>query len=113
MRWISPMDAKGRKKAALRLAARHKRLPRGDGKSVSFHPMTNRNFLLYVLPAFIWAGCGKSAETIQPVRQDIVESVYASGKVLARDQYQVFPTVSGLIRDIFVHEGDTVRSGDP
>lgn len=41
----------------------------------------------------------------------ITESVYASGVVKAAGQYQVYPSVSGPVLALFVHEGDTVRAG--
>src|SRR5690606_14837437 len=38
---------------------------------------------------------------------------YASGVVKSRNQYQVFATVNGLVKEILVTEGDTVKKGDP
>ncbi|MEJ8755597.1 HlyD family efflux transporter periplasmic adaptor subunit [Pontibacter sp. H259] len=64
--------------------------------------------LLYVL-----ASCGGNKETIQPTIEDISESVYASGVVKSRNQYQVFPAVSGTIQKLLVTEGDVVKKGDP
>jgi multidrug efflux pump subunit AcrA (membrane-fusion protein) len=57
--------------------------------------------------------CNKKAETTQPVIEDITESVYASGMVKSKDQYQVFATVSGIIQKIHVREGDTIGLGAP
>ena len=44
--------------------------------------------------------------------ETISESVYASGVVKSKNQYQVFSTVSGLIQEILVKEGDVVKAGD-
>jgi len=55
--------------------------------------------------------CGKKRETITPTVGTITESVYASGVVKAEGQYQVFPTVSGTVTALLVHEGDTVQAG--
>ncbi len=43
----------------------------------------------------------------------ITESVYASGTVISKNQYQVFSTVAGLVQQVFVKEGDLVKKGDP
>lgn len=47
-----------------------------------------------------------------PTMGEISESVYASGIIKSKDQYQVFSTVSGLIQKILVKEGDLVKKGD-
>ena len=67
--------------------------------------------LLAVL--FLLASCKGKWEKTQPSVGKITESVYASGIIKARHQYQVFSRVSGLIISIPVTEGDTVRKGDP
>jgi HlyD family secretion protein len=51
-------------------------------------------------------------EKIQPVVERVTESVYASGIVKSNNQYQVFSTVSGLVRKKVVEEGDLVKKGD-
>jgi multidrug efflux pump subunit AcrA (membrane-fusion protein) len=38
--------------------------------------------------------------------------VYASGTIKSKNQYQVFATVNGLLVEIFVKEGDTVKKGE-
>lgn len=45
--------------------------------------------------------------------QTITESVYASGKVKSRNQYEAFSPVAGIIRQVHVTEGSVVRKGDP
>ncbi|MBD1395737.1 efflux RND transporter periplasmic adaptor subunit [Pontibacter sp. JH31] len=73
------------------------------------------NLKLYLL---LWGvvgyltSCSGKQETTQPTVEDISESVYASGVVKSRNQYQVFPVVSGIIQQILVTEGDTVKKGD-
>ncbi|WP_230392272.1 efflux RND transporter periplasmic adaptor subunit [Pontibacter sp. FD36] len=58
------------------------------------------------------ASCGGEREKTQPTVEDITESVYASGVVKSRNQYQVYPVVSGIIEEILVTEGDTVQQGE-
>jgi len=65
---------------------------------------------------FLWmisAGCGSDPKKIKPVIQDITESVYGSGIVKSKNQYQVFSTVSGIVADVYVDEGSTVEIGSP
>lgn len=61
---------------------------------------------------FLLAACGEQQETTQPTVEDISEAVYASGVVKSRNQYQVYPVVSGIIEEILVTEGDTVQRGE-
>ena len=52
-------------------------------------------------------------ETTQPVRENITESVYATGTVRSNNQYEVFSTVSGIISKYLAEEGALVKKGDP
>ena len=70
-------------------------------------------FALYVLLLFIVfiSGCKEESAAITPTWQPITESVYASGKIISKDQYEVYSKVSGVIEKILVAEGDTVHKG--
>ena len=65
-------------------------------------------FLIFCLMIL---SCKKSQEKTSPVSEKITESVYASGILKTKNQYQVFSSVNGLISKIFVTEGDTVKAG--
>ncbi|SEW51040.1 efflux RND transporter periplasmic adaptor subunit [Chitinophaga arvensicola] len=60
----------------------------------------------------VLSSCKSKWEKTHPVEESITESVYASGVIKSRHQYQVFSKVNGLIVDIPVTEGDTVKKGD-
>jgi multidrug resistance efflux pump len=60
-----------------------------------------------------WNACRSKPATLSPSIEKIVETVYASGIVKSRQQYQVYPSLNGVIEEIFVHENDSVRIGDP
>lgn len=78
------------------------------------YPSNIMRFSLFVLITFtIFMACKKQAEKTQPVIEKISESVYASGSIKSKNQYQVFATVNGLIQKVLVNEGDTVKIGDP
>ena len=51
-------------------------------------------------------------EKIKPVFRDISELVYASVKVVSKDAYHSRSSKSGIIQNIYVKEGSTVRKGD-
>jgi HlyD family secretion protein len=72
-----------------------------------------RSFLYLATLLIVLLQCKGKQESIRPTVESISESVYASGIVKSRDQYQVFPTVSGLVQSILVSEGDLVKHGDP
>ena len=70
---------------------------------------------LYILcfTLFVLTACKDTVETTSPVRESITESVYASGILRSKNQYQVFATVNGLLGHVYVDEGDTVKKGTP
>ncbi len=57
--------------------------------------------------------CTKNVEKTHPSVENISESVYASGILKSKNQYQVYSAVNGIIQDIFVSEGDTIKPGTP
>lgn len=74
--------------------------------------MSTKHYLQLLLLLAFFTSCGDGQETTQPTVEDISEAVYASGLVKSRNQYQVYPVVSGIIEEILVTEGDTVRRGE-
>lgn len=65
------------------------------------------------LVAALLFSCKNATEKVSPVEEKITESVYASGIVKSKGQYQVFSTVNGIIKELLVSEGDLVKKGDP
>ncbi len=70
---------------------------------------------LFIIPLLlvIVFSCKKKTEVTSPAVVNISESVYASGTVKSKNQYQVFSTVNGIIQEIMVTEGDLVKKGAP
>ena len=68
--------------------------------------------LLFLFSVLIF-GCGKKGETLSPSNQEIVESVYASAKIKAYQQYSQKVSISGKLLTYFVSEGDLVKAGQP
>jgi len=67
--------------------------------------------LIFVL--LLFTACAKKPETLQPTVGKITESVYASGVIKSKNQYQVFPNVGGVVQNVLVKEGDLIKKGDP
>ena len=57
--------------------------------------------------------CKGKVEKTKPVFETISESIYASGIIKSKNQYEAFLTVNGNIDQIFVTEGDAVQKGSP
>ncbi len=66
--------------------------------------------LTIILVAFL--SCKKKEIKINPTKENITESVYASGIIKSINQYQVYAPVNGLIKNIFVKEGDKVKKDE-
>jgi HlyD family secretion protein len=73
--------------------------------------MTKSIFVLSLL--FLFGSCKSKQEKLQPVKEKITESVYGSGIIKSKNQYQVFSSLNGLVSLIHVAEGDVVKKGDP
>lgn len=72
-----------------------------------------KQFLAPLLIGLTFYSCKNKQEQAQATVEDISESVYASGTVKSKNQYQVFSTVNGIIQDILVNEGELVSKGTP
>jgi multidrug efflux pump subunit AcrA (membrane-fusion protein) len=68
-------------------------------------------FLISCLLFIFLSGCGKKVEKQYPQREDITQSVYASGTIKSKGQYEVYSKVAGIIEAILVKEGDLVKKG--
>lgn len=71
-----------------------------------------KNNILMLFLSVILLSCSSEQEKIQPTLENITESVYASGIIKSKNQYQVFSTVSGLIEEILIEEGSLIKKGD-
>ena len=68
--------------------------------------------VFHLILALVLSYCKSKQESTSPIIENISESVYASGIVKSKNQYQVFSTVSGIIDQIFVEEGDTLKKNE-
>lgn len=70
-------------------------------------------FLSFISLGLLLVCCKPEAETTSPSETGLTESVYASGTVKSRSQYQVYSTVTGTLEEILVEEGGLVKAGQP
>lgn len=56
--------------------------------------------------------CKDKANKIHPIKENITESVYASGIVKSLNQYQVFSLANGIVKEVLKKEGDSVKQGE-
>ncbi len=67
--------------------------------------------ILFFIFSFTFLSCKSKPEQTSVELKDITESVYASGIVKSKNQYQVFSKVNGIIEELFVKEGDLIKKG--
>lgn len=70
-------------------------------------------YAIIMLLALASYGCGPDQQTVQPVIQDITQAVYASGRLYPKNYYRVAARMPGVIAEVYVVAGDTVRQGMP
>jgi RND family efflux transporter MFP subunit len=64
------------------------------------------------LSTLLLASCASRTETTHPQIENISESVYSSGIIKSRNQYQVYASVNGVISEMRVTEGAIVKKGE-
>jgi multidrug efflux pump subunit AcrA (membrane-fusion protein) len=70
-------------------------------------------YKILLLSSALLFSCKSKVEKIKPSTESITESIYASGIIKSKNQYQAFATVNGIIENVFVVEGDLVKKGSP
>lgn len=75
--------------------------------------MKNKLLILLSVSLLLMISCKNKKEIISPETKNITESVYASGFIKTKNQYEVFGRSNGIIEKIFVKEGMLVKKGDP
>ena len=76
---------------------------------------TQKGYLLLIfgilLTILFFEACRTKEEKVFPKKEDITLSVYASGLVKSKTQYQVFSSMNGILKEILVEEGGQVKKG--
>ena len=75
--------------------------------------MINKSIFIFSIGCTIVLSCSKKIASISPELKNITESVYASGFIKSKNQYEVLAKTNGIIKEILVTEGTLVKKGDP
>lgn len=75
-------------------------------KHISLSSMAIIAFALIAITA-----CNRT-KTVKPERKSITEAVYASGFIVAQDEYKVYALADGYIVNKFKKDGDDINKGD-
>lgn len=71
-----------------------------------------QNYLILLSAIILLGSCKQKKVSIMPQTNNITESVYASGNVKSKNQYEVFSKSNGILKKILVKEGDHIKKGD-
>ena len=74
--------------------------------------MKTRITVVVFTMAFLLYSCNREKEVITPEVKSITESVYASGIVVSKNQYEAYPKANGIVSAIAIKEGDKVKKED-
>ncbi len=65
-----------------------------------------------IAATFLLASCGSKSKTISPIKKDLVQAVYASGKIFPVGYYKLQAKYPGYVKTIYVKPGDLIKKGD-
>lgn len=68
----------------------------------------NRFLPLLLIPVLV--ACNKG-NTIKPEYKSMVEAVYASGKILPKEDHKIYSVGEGIVNEQYVSEGDWIKPG--
>jgi HlyD family secretion protein len=69
--------------------------------------------VIYPFIVLLLFSCNDERESFTVENQDLTVSVYASTNVQSKNQYRVFASVTGIVKQVLVNEGDTVLTNQP
>lgn len=64
------------------------------------------------LPCLIFFSCGKKYEETKPIRNDVTETIFASGYLEADGTYELTALSDGYLAEVNFEEGNIVKKGD-
>lgn len=68
-------------------------------------------FIIFVSILFLLASCGKKTQETKPIRKDVIETVFASGILEAKNTYTLKSQTDGYLSAVNFEEGDFVSAG--
>lgn len=70
------------------------------------------NIIKFLIILFLFPSCNHKQNAISPESKNITESVYASGIIKSKNQYEVFSQLNGILEKVYVTEGMHIKKGD-
>jgi multidrug efflux pump subunit AcrA (membrane-fusion protein) len=67
--------------------------------------------IIIIVTIFLLASCGKKTEETTPIRKDVIETVFASGILEAKNTYTLKAQTDGYLSAVNFEEGDVVKLG--
>jgi multidrug resistance efflux pump len=68
-------------------------------------------FIILVTTLFFLTSCGKKTQETKPIRKDVIETVFASGVLEAKNTYTLKAQTDGYLSAVNFEEGDFVKAG--
>jgi multidrug efflux pump subunit AcrA (membrane-fusion protein) len=75
--------------------------------------MTKFTFFLFLLSICCLQSCKPKYNSIKPLRKDITQAIYASGKLYPKQRRILSSKIAGYVQQIYVKAGDSVLAGMP
>ena len=73
-----------------------------------------KNIFIYLFIALNFlASCAEEVEQTKPVKKDLNDFIYATGKLVPEIEYNIPSLMDGNIKYLYLNEGDTVKPGQP
>lgn len=67
---------------------------------------------IFLAALLVLTSCGGKNKTVRPVKKDLTQAVYASGKVFPAGYYKLLAKFPGYVKKIHVKPGDVINKGD-
>jgi HlyD family secretion protein len=68
-------------------------------------------FILSIVTVFLLTSCGKKTQETKPIRKDVIETVFASGVLEAKNTYTLKAQTDGYLTAVNFEEGTFVNTG--
>jgi multidrug resistance efflux pump len=70
-----------------------------------------KNYFIITVSVFLLASCGKKTQETKPIRKDVIETVFASGILEAKNTYTLKAQTDGYLSAVNFEEGNFVSAG--
>jgi HlyD family secretion protein len=70
-----------------------------------------KQFIIAIATVFFLASCGKKTQETKPIRKDVIETVFASGILEAKNTYTLKAQTDGYLSAVNFEEGNFVSAG--